>query len=138
MVAEVSSEHRQVAVTAPVFYCAPLASSGLKMLVDPDLSLKDSQVPSLTAHETDFRVRGRREASPILCSSTLVGPPGFPTPQTPILPCPSPPHLAVVFSLSSDPLRGRPFFVESAILISHRELLGFFSLVREGGGEAET
>lgn len=104
----------------------------LKTLLDPDLSLKTHRFLSLTAHGADLRVKWDSQGCSLYLASTLGGPL---CPQTPVPPCPAPPHLAVVFSVLTSP-EGEALFVESAILISHTELLGFLS--GEGGGEAGT
>lgn len=104
------------------------------MLVDPDLSLKR---PRSIISSFPWQVLGqilREKGLPRLFSVPYKHPDGpflYPHPQTPVPLYPSLPHLAVVFSLPTGPLSGEALFVESAILISHTEPSGFFSLVRE-------
>lgn len=129
MVVEGSSEHRQWLSRAP---CLLLCSVIVIRAANADLSLKDPQVSSLTVHETDFRMRG----TPKAVSCTLLAPWWAllvpPTPKPSFPPALPPPTWLWFFSDLRSP-EGEAFFVESAILISHTELLGFFSLVREEG-----
>lgn len=109
----------------------------LKTLLDPDLSLQTHRFLSLTAHGADLRVKWGSQGCSLYLASTLRGPsmPPAPKPQFhPALPRPTPPGCGFLSVLTSP--EGEALFVESAILISHTELLGFLS--GEGGGEAGT